>query len=161
MSRTIIYIALCAIVLGKKVINPGEQLPDGIATGKIQALLDNKSIEAKEIDAEPVKTKNTVASKPALVPDASATEVTGDGSGKSLPDVSNTEKTAEGMGGENTAIIKRAVSKDDRVIELNALSAAALKKVAGELNVSGAAQMKKEALVEAITAVEFAVSDKE
>lgn len=155
MSRTIIYIALCAIALGKKVINPGEQLPDGIATGKIQALLDNKSIEAKEIDAEPVKT-TTVASKPALVPDASATEVTGDGSGKSLPDVSNTEQTAEGIGGENAAIIKRAVSKDDRVIELNALSAAALKKVAGELNVSGAAQMKKEALVEAITAVEFA-----
>lgn len=138
------YVAVCAVAVGKKIINPGDPIPSGVVPAKINAWLGNNSIE--EADA-PTHT--------------SAAEVTGDGSGQSLPDVSNTEQTAEGIDGENTAIIKRAVSKDDRVIELNALSAAALKKVAGELNVSGAAQMKKEALVEAITAVEFAVSDEE
>lgn len=155
MSRTIIYIALCAIALGKKVINPGEQLPAGIATGKIQSLLGNKSIEAKEVDAEPVKPKTEKSPKTAPAPDASTAEVTGDGTGQTLPDASDSEKSAEGIDGEKTAIIKRAVLPEDRAVELNALSAAALKKVAGELNISGAAQMKKEQLVEAIMAIEF------
>lgn len=43
------YVAVCAVALGKKVINPGESIPDDVSEGKIKSLLDNESI--KEADA--------------------------------------------------------------------------------------------------------------
>lgn len=103
MSKQI-FVALCAIAIGKKIIKPGEQLPADVSDGKIKSLLANQSIEI----------------------------------------------------GEATATLSGAVTKDGRVVELKKLSAAALKKLATELEVAGADQMTKEALVEAITAVEFA-----
>lgn len=103
MSKQI-FVALCAIAIGKKIIKPDEQLPAGVSEGKVKSLLANESI--KEAD--------------------------------------------------DTSTLAGAVTKDGRVVELKKLSAAALKKLATELEVAGADQMTKEALVEAITAVEFA-----
>ncbi len=104
-----IFIALCAIAIGKSIIQPDQQLPDDTPESKIKQLLENGSI--KEAD------------------------------------------------GEAVATLTGAVTKDGRVIELNKLSAAALKKLAAELEIAGADQMKKDALVEAITAIEFAVKE--
>lgn len=106
MSKQI-YVAKCAIAIGKKIVKPGEQLPAEVSEGKIKSLLANQSIEL----------------------------------------------------GEATATLTGAVTEDGRVVELKKLSAAALKKLATELEVVGADQMTKEALVEAITAVEFAVEE--
>lgn len=106
MSKQI-YVAKCAIAIGKKIIKTGEQLPPDVSEGKIKSLLGNQSIEVAEA----------------------------------------------------TATLTGVVTKDGRVVELNKLSAAALKKLATELDIAGADQMIKEALVEAITAVEFAVEE--
>jgi hypothetical protein len=103
------YVALCAIAIGKKIIKPGEQLPADVSDGKIKSLLANQSIEIAEA----------------------------------------------------TATLTGAVTKDGRVVELKKLSAAALKKMAADLEVAGADQMDKPALVEAITAIEFAAPDEE
>lgn len=100
----LIYVALCAVAIDKKIIEPGKPLPADVSEGKIKSLLANQSIELAEA----------------------------------------------------TATLTGAVTKDGRVVELKKLSAAALKKLATELEVAGADQMTKEALVEAITAVEFA-----
>lgn len=109
MSKQI-YVTLCAIAIGKSIVNPGDQLPADVSDGKIQSLLANGSIE-------PV---------------------------------------AEGK-----ATLTGAVDKDGRVVELTKLSAAALKKLATDLEIAGADQMNKTALVEAITAIEFATPAKE
>lgn len=185
MNRKQIYVALCAIALGKSIINPGEQLPADVSEGKIQALLANGSIESsansvdnaadlkeaarvealikratelgidrpEEIKANALETMVADAEKKAAEFKPS---VDGDGSGQALPDASSTEKVADGVSGEMTATLSGVVTKDGRVVELSALSAAALKKLAADLGVAGAASMKKNALVEAITAVEFA-----
>lgn len=50
MSKQI-FIALCAIAIGKKIIKPGEQLPADVSDGKIKSLLANKSIEIGEATA--------------------------------------------------------------------------------------------------------------
>jgi hypothetical protein len=194
MSK-LIYVALCAVAIGKKIIKPGEQLPADVSDGKIKSLLANQSIEvaavADEVDnaadlkeaarvealikrATQLGIGNAIAIKTEaleiMVADAEAkaiadaetktvadtTTITGDGSGQALPDVSNSVKEAEGIEGAVTATLTGAVTKDGRVVELNALSVAALKKLATDLEIAGAAQLKKEALVEAITAVEFA-----
>jgi hypothetical protein len=194
MSK-LIYVALCAVAIGKKIIKPGEQLPADVSDGKIKSLLANQSIEvaavADEVDnaadlkeaarvealikrATQLGIANAIAIKTEaleiMVADAEAkaiadaetktvadtTTITGDGSGQALPDVSNSVKEAEGIEGAVTATLTGAVTKDGRVVELNALSVAALKKLATDLEIAGAAQLKKEALVEAITAVEFA-----
>ena len=197
MSKQI-FVAMCAIAIGKKIIQPGEQLPADVSDGKIKSLLANQSIEvaavADEVDnaadlkeaariealisrATELGISNAVAIKTEaleiMVADAEAkavagaetktvadnTTITGDGSGQSLPDASNSVKEAEGVEGASTATLTGAVTKDGRVVELNALSVAALKKLATELEIAGAAQLKKEALVEAITAVEFVVEE--
>lgn len=106
MSK-LIYVALCAVAIGKKIINPGEPLPADVSEGKIQSLLANESI--KEADA--------------------------------------------------TATLAGVVTKDGRVVELNKLKVEELKALATGLEIAGADQMKKEALVTAITAVEFAVAE--
>jgi hypothetical protein len=86
-----------------------------------------------------------------------------------LPDGVNAEKiksllangSIKEADGEPTATLTGVVTKDGRVVELNKLSAAALKKIAIDLEVAGADQMKKDALIEAITAIEFAVPEEE
>lgn len=195
MKRSQMFLALCAIAVGKTIINPGEKIPDEVSEGKIKALLANGSIEpaAEEFDntadveeaarvealikratelgitdAISIKTealeamvaeaeeKAKAVSHTEKLAVADSTTITGDGSGQALPNASNTEHAADGVDGEMTAILTGAVTQDGRVVELKELSAAALKKLAGELGIAGAAQMKKEALVEAITAVEFA-----
>ena len=50
MSKQI-FVALCAIAIGKKIIKPGEQLPADVSDGKIKSLLANKSIEIGEATA--------------------------------------------------------------------------------------------------------------
>ncbi|AQT58719.1 Rho termination factor N-terminal domain-containing protein [Cellvibrio sp. PSBB023] len=202
MNRTKMYVALCAVVIGKKIIAAGKPIPSDVSAAKINAWLGNNSIEEVDVPepsaeaqaaaiakakaqaerdelerratelgiyqpyalndegliaaiakAEAEAKANTVATNDSV---AGTQTITGDGTGQSLPDASNTEQEAEGIAGEKTAIIKRAVLPEERSVELGALSAAALKKVAGELKVAGAAQMKKEQLVEAIMAIEFA-----
>lgn len=89
--------------------------------------------------------------------------------GKPLPAEVNPEKIKSLIGNgsikeadaEATATLAGAVTKDGRVIELNKMSAAVLKKLATDLEISGADQMKKEALVEAIIAIEFAAPKEE
>jgi hypothetical protein len=76
---------------------------------------------------------------------------------KSLLDNNSIEEATE----ETVATLAGAVTKDGRVIELNKMSAAVLKKLASDLEIAGADQMKKEALVEAITAIEFAAPAEE
>ena len=100
MSKTT-YTALCAIAIGKQIIEIGKPLPADVSAAKIQSLLGNGSI--KESDGAD------------------------------------------------------AVTKADRAIELNKLSAAALKKLGTKLEVPDATQLEKEKLVEAILAVEFPV----
>jgi hypothetical protein len=103
------YVAVCAVAVGKKIINPGEPIPNGVAPAKITAWLRNDSI--KEADAE------------------------------------------------TTTASKGVATKEERLVELNKLSAAALKKLAAKLEIVGAAQMEKDPLFEAILAVEFAVKE--
>lgn len=43
-----IYIAICAVAIGKSVIQPGKPLPDDTPESKIKQLLKNESIE--EVD---------------------------------------------------------------------------------------------------------------
>lgn len=100
-----IYIALCPIAIGKKIVAVDEKLPCDVNKAKIEALLKNGSI--KEADSQ------------------AAATLTG------------------------------AVTKDGRVVELKALKVEPLKALAKDLEIAGADQMKKEALVEAITAIEF------
>lgn len=156
MKHTAIYIALCAIAIGNKIISTGQPLPDDVSAEKIKSLLANKSIEesVREVTAssQPENPKAPAATTATLA----ANTITGDGSGEALPDISNTEKVGKGITSEATATLTGVVTKDGRVVELNKLSAAALKKIATGLDVAGADQMKKEALVEAITAIEFA-----
>jgi hypothetical protein len=109
MKKT--YIALCAIAIGKQIIQPGKPLPADVNPAKIKSLLDNNSIEE-------------------------ANE-------------------------ETTATLVGAVTKDGRVIELNKLSAAALKKLGTKLEIADAAQLEKDKLVEAILAIEFPVKNEE
>lgn len=184
MSKQI-YVALCPVAIGKKIIEIGKPLPADVSDGKIKSLLANDSIKeadaADEVDnvadlkeaariealinraielgiphAVEIKTEALEI----MVADAEAktvadtTTITGDGSGQAAPDFSNSVKEAEGIA---TATLTGAVTKDGRVVELNALSVAALKKLATDLEIAGASELKKEALVDAITAVEFAV----
>lgn len=106
MSKQI-YVAKCAIAIGKKIVTPGEQLPADVSDGKIKSLLANQSIEVAEA----------------------------------------------------TATLTSAATKEERLVELNKLSAAALKKVGAKLEINGAAQMEKLPLVEAILAIEFPVNE--
>lgn len=106
MSK-LIYVALCAVAIGKKIIEPGKPLPADVSEGKIKSLLANESIEEAD----------------------------------------------------DTTTLAGAVTKEERLVELNKLSAAALKKLAAKLEIAGAAQMEKDPLFEAILAVEFAVKE--
>lgn len=103
------YVAVCAVAVGKKIINPGEPIPSNVPAAKINAWLGNVSIKEGE--------------------------------------------------GESSATLTGAVTKDGRVVELSKLKVEILKTLATDLKVSGVDQMKKEALIEAITAVEFAVEE--
>lgn len=193
MKRSQIFLALCAIAIDRKIINPGEKIPGDVSEGKIKALLTNGSIEPAAVEVDNTADLKEAARIEALinratelgisgasaiktealeiiVADAEAKAVadtetktvadtqtiTGDGSGQSLPDAANTEQVAEGVEGEMTATLAGVVTKDGRVVELSALSVAALKKLATDLGITGTSQMKKEVLVDAITAIEFA-----
>lgn len=202
MNRTKMYVALCAVAVGKKIIAVGEPIPSDASAAKINAWLGNNSIE--EVDApnpsaeaqaaaiaeanernelerratelgiyEPYALNDegliaaiaeAEAKADVVVPTTKVTNtstITEDGSGQALQDASSSEKLGDGIEGDVTATLTGVVTKDGRVVELNALSVAALKKLATGLEISGAAQMKKPSLVTAITAIEFAAPAEE
>lgn len=121
MSGKRIYIALCAIAIGKAIVTPPNQLPADVSDAKIKSLLANGSIEeveAAEPGAEEVErlelerratelgiaraNEITSAGLIVLIANAEASQaatatVSGDGSGEALPDASNSIKDAPGI----------------------------------------------------------------
>lgn len=155
-----IYIALCPIAIGKKIVAVDEKLPGDVNKAKIDALLKNGSIKetasAANSSADAADLKEA-ARVEALIKRATelgiADAITIKTEALEAMVAEAEEKAAADS--QAAATLTGAVTKDGRVVELKALKVEQLKALAKDLEIAGADQMKKEALVEAITAIEF------
>lgn len=154
MSGKKLFMALCAIAIGKSIIEPGKPLPADVTDGKIKALLANGSIEPAVAEIDNAADAAETARIQALI--CRATELgihhAEEIKTKALEAmVAEAEAAAEGVvfdGGELAGV----VTTDGAIKPLEDLTVAELKKMAADAGVKGFANMNKAKLIEALAA---------
>lgn len=150
------FLALCAIAIGKSIIEPGKPLPADVTDGKIKALLANGSIEPAVAEIDNAADAAETARIQALI--CRATELgihhAEEIKTKALEAMvaeAEAKIAAEGVvfdGGELAGV----VTTDGAIKPLEDLTVAELKKMAADAGVKGFANMNKAKLIEALAA---------